>query len=104
VGDTVFGYALPGVGTYARTTLLLGAGTAREPEGLRDDWAATIPVAATSALDAVDRLGLPRGATVLIKGVGGGVGLAAAQVAQVVTWRSSVRAAPPGGRSPKPSA
>jgi NADPH:quinone reductase len=82
VGDTVFGYALPGVGTYARTTLLLGAGTARKPEGLRDDWAATIPVAATSALDAVDQLDLPRGATVLINGAGGGVGLATAQVAR----------------------
>ncbi|MFJ9033721.1 NADP-dependent oxidoreductase [Streptomyces sp. NPDC102274] len=82
VGDTVFGSALTGAGTYARTTLLLGANTARKPEGLRDEWAATIPVAATSALDAVDQLGLPSGATVLINGVGGGVGLATAQVAR----------------------
>ena len=82
VGDTVFGLAFSGAGTYARTTLLPGANTARKPEGLRDDWAATIPVAATTALDAVDQLDLPSGATVLINGVGGGVGIATAQVAR----------------------
>ncbi|WP_328494858.1 NADP-dependent oxidoreductase [Streptomyces sp. NBC_00414] len=82
VGDTVFGGALTGAGTYAETTVLLGANTARKPEGLRDDWAATIPVAATSALNAVDQLDLPSGATILVNGVGGGVGLATAQVAR----------------------
>ncbi|MEW1721041.1 NADP-dependent oxidoreductase [Streptomyces sp. NPDC093109] len=82
VGDTVFGCALTGAGVYARTTVLVGSLTARKPEGLRDDWAATIPVAVTSALNAMDQLDLPRGATVLINGVGGGVGLATAQVAR----------------------
>ncbi|MFJ2210779.1 NADP-dependent oxidoreductase [Streptomyces sp. NPDC101062] len=82
VGDTVFGCAITGAGTYAGTTVLVGANSARKPAGLRDDWAATIPVAATSALNAVDQLDLPRGATVLINGVGGGVGLATAQVAR----------------------
>ncbi|AXG82698.1 NADP-dependent oxidoreductase [Streptomyces paludis] len=82
VGDAVFGMAYTGAGAYARTTLLLGSHTARKPEGLRDDWAATIPVAATSALDAVDQLDLPEGTTVLINGVGGGVGIATAQVAR----------------------
>lgn len=81
-GDTVFGIALNGAGTYAKTTVLPVASTARTPEGLRDDWAATIPVAATTALDAVDQLDLPCGATVLINGVGGGVGIAASQVAR----------------------
>jgi NADPH:quinone reductase-like Zn-dependent oxidoreductase len=82
VGDVVFGCAVPGVGTYARSTLLAGAYTARKPEGLRDDWAATVPVAGTTALDALDQLDLPNGATLLINGVGGGVGLATAQVAR----------------------
>jgi NADPH:quinone reductase len=82
VGDAVFGIALNGAGAYARTTVLPGASTARMPEGLRDDWAATIPVAGTTALDALDQLDLPRGATVLINGVGGGVGIATAQVAR----------------------
>jgi NADPH:quinone reductase-like Zn-dependent oxidoreductase len=82
VGDTVFGIALNGAGAYARTTVLPGASTARKPEGLRDDWAATIPVAGTTALDALDQLDLPSGATVLINGVGGGVGIMTAQVAR----------------------
>ncbi|MEV7427075.1 NADP-dependent oxidoreductase [Streptomyces sp. NPDC091212] len=82
VGDTVFGCTLTGAGTFARTTVLDGANTARKPEGLRDDWAATIPVAVTSALNAVDQLDLPAGATVLVNGVGGGVGLVTAQVAR----------------------
>jgi NADPH:quinone reductase len=82
VGDEVFGIAVLGAGTYATTTLLVASSTARLPEGLSDDWAATIPVAATSAIDAVDQLDLPEGATVLVIGVGGGVGLATAQVAR----------------------
>ncbi|MFF5567836.1 NADP-dependent oxidoreductase [Streptomyces sp. NPDC012623] len=82
VGDSVFGCALTGGGTYARTTLLSGAHTARKPEGLRDDWAAIIPVAVTSALNAIDQLDLPSGATVLVNGVGGGVGYVTAQVAR----------------------
>ncbi|MFG2598748.1 NADP-dependent oxidoreductase [Streptomyces sp. NPDC048462] len=82
VGDTVFGSALTGAGTYARTTVLHGSYTARKPAELRDDWAATIPVAVTTAVDALDQLALPRGATVLINGVGGGVGLVTAQVAR----------------------
>jgi NADPH:quinone reductase len=82
VGDHVFGIAVLGVGTFAKTTLLVGASTARTPEGLRDDWAATIPVAATSAIDAIDQLDLPAGATILVVGVGGGVGIATAQVAR----------------------
>lgn len=81
-GDTVFGCALSGAGTYARATLLPGTSTARKPDGLRDDWAATVSIAGTTALDAVDQLDLPSGATVLINGVGGGVGLATAQVAR----------------------
>ncbi|RDG36495.1 NADP-dependent oxidoreductase [Streptomyces corynorhini] len=82
VGDAVFGCSLAGAGTYARTTVLDAANTARKPDGLRDDWAATIPVAVTSALNAVDQLDLPVGATVLVNGVGGGVGLVTAQVAR----------------------
>jgi NADPH:quinone reductase-like Zn-dependent oxidoreductase len=81
-GDPVFGIALNGAGAYARTTVLPAASTARRPEGLRDDWAATIPVAATTALDALDQLDLPSDATVLINGVGGGAGIATAQAAR----------------------
>ncbi|MFF4456885.1 NADP-dependent oxidoreductase [Streptomyces goshikiensis] len=81
VGDAVFGFALTGGGTYAETTVLSAPNTARIPEGLSATVAATLPVAGTTAVDVLDQLGLPAGATVLVNGVGGGVGLAVAQLA-----------------------
>ncbi|WP_103355825.1 NADP-dependent oxidoreductase [Amycolatopsis sp. CA-128772] len=81
VGDAVFGFALTGGGTYAETTVLSAANTARVPEGLSPTVAATLPVAGTTAVDALDQLGLPAGATILVNGVGGGVGLAVAGLA-----------------------
>lgn len=83
VNDAVFGFAAPGVGTYATTSLLVGPLTARKPEGLSDPWAATVPIARATAANAMDQVDLPGGSTVLINGVGGGVGLAAAQVARL---------------------
>ncbi|GHG21138.1 MULTISPECIES: NADP-dependent oxidoreductase [Amycolatopsis] len=81
VGDAVFGFALTGGGTYAETTVLSAPNTARIPPGLSATVAATLPVAGTTAVDALDQLGLPAGATLLINGVGGGVGLAVARLA-----------------------
>jgi NADPH2:quinone reductase len=81
VGDAVFGFALTGGGTYAETTVLSAPNTARIPAGLSATVAATLPIAGTTAVDALDQLGLPAGATVLVNGVGGGVGLAVAQLA-----------------------
>ncbi|MGW6117558.1 NADP-dependent oxidoreductase [Nocardia sp. NPDC055165] len=81
VGDAVFGFALTGGGTYAETTVLSAPNTARIPAGLSATVAATLPVAGTTAVDALDQLDLPAGATVLVNGVGGGVGLAAARLA-----------------------
>ncbi|MGX1837925.1 NADP-dependent oxidoreductase [Streptomyces sp. BRB081] len=81
VGDAVFGFALTGGGTYAETTVLSAPNTARIPEGLSATVAATLPVAGTTAVDVLDQLSLPAGATVLVNGVGGGVGLAVAQLA-----------------------
>ncbi|MGW6441503.1 NADP-dependent oxidoreductase [Lentzea sp. NPDC055074] len=82
VGDRVTGFALTGAGTYAETTLLLGESTARVPDALQDVWAATIPVAGTTALDVLDQLDLPAGASLLVNGIGGGVGIALAQLAR----------------------
>ena len=82
VGDRVTGFALTGAGTYAETTLLLGTSTARIPDALPATWAATIPVAGTTALDVLDQLGLPAGASLLVNGIGGGVGIALAQLAR----------------------
>ncbi|MEU0664300.1 NADP-dependent oxidoreductase [Streptomyces lavendulocolor] len=81
VGDAVFGFALTGGGTYAETTVLSAPNTARIPEGLSATVAATLPVAGTTAVDVLDQLGLPAGATLLVNGVGGGVGLAVARLA-----------------------
>lgn len=82
VGDAVFGFALS-AGSYAETTVLAVQNAARLPEGLPYESAVAIPVSGTSALDALDGLGLPTGATVLVNGVGGGTGLIIAQLARV---------------------
>ncbi|MGV9297203.1 NADP-dependent oxidoreductase [Amycolatopsis sp. NPDC003676] len=82
IGDRVTGFALTGAGTYAETTLLLGESTARIPDSLPWAWAATIPVAGTTALDVLDQLDLPKGASLLVNGIGGGVGIAVAQLAR----------------------
>lgn len=81
VGDAVFGFALTGGGTYAETTVLSAPNTARIPAGLSATVAATLPVTGTTAVDVLDQLGLPAGATVLVNGVGGGVGLVVARLA-----------------------
>ncbi|MCG3756368.1 NADP-dependent oxidoreductase [Amycolatopsis sp. Poz14] len=98
VGDRVTGFALTGAGTYAETTLLLGESTARIPDALPWTWAATIPVAGTTALDVLDQLDLPKGASLLVNGIGGGVGIALAQLARdrglVVTGTGSTAKRP----------
>ncbi|GII82218.1 NADPH:quinone reductase [Sphaerisporangium siamense] len=79
-GDAVFGNPL--TGGYAEYTLLPAETTARKPEAVSFADAATLPVAAATAYDGLHQLGLPPGATLLITGVGGGVGVAAAQIAR----------------------
>ncbi|MEU4995683.1 NADP-dependent oxidoreductase [Streptomyces sp. NPDC021622] len=80
VGDAVFGN--PVTGGYAEHTLLPVSIAAHKPAGLTFTEAAALPVAAATAYDGVRQLGLPAGATLLITGVGGGVGVAAAQLAR----------------------
>ncbi|MGW2260506.1 NADP-dependent oxidoreductase [Streptomyces sp. NPDC001780] len=80
VGDAVFGSTL--TGGYAEHTLLPVAVAAHKPAALSFTDAAALPVAAATAFDAVNQLGLERGATLLITGAGGGVGVAAAQIAR----------------------
>lgn len=78
-GDAVFGN--PVTGGYAEYTLLSAELAARKPGELPFIDAATLPIAAATAYDGIHQLGLPPGATLLITGVGGGVGVAAAQIA-----------------------
>lgn len=78
VGDEVFGNT---AGGYAEYALLTAGVTARKPAALSFRDAATLPVAAATAYDGVRQLDLPRGATLLVTGAGGGVGSAAVQIA-----------------------
>ncbi|MFJ2829734.1 NADP-dependent oxidoreductase [Streptomyces sp. NPDC087263] len=80
VGDEVFGN--PVTGGYAEYTLLPVTVTAHKPTELAYSDAATLPVAAATAYDGIHQLGLPAGATLLITGAGGGVGVAATQIAR----------------------
>ena len=80
VGDEVFGS--PVGGAYAEYSLLPIAAAARKPAGVSFVAAATLPVAAATAYDGVHQLGLGRGQVLLVNGVGGGVGVAAAQIAR----------------------
>jgi NADPH:quinone reductase-like Zn-dependent oxidoreductase len=80
VGDAVFGNPL--TGGYAEQALLPDGVTAAKPDAVSFTDAATLPVAAATAYDAITQLALPVGATLLVTGVGGGVGVAAAQIAR----------------------
>ncbi|WP_441248911.1 NADP-dependent oxidoreductase [Kitasatospora sp. McL0602] len=80
VGDAVFGHPL--VGGYTEHTLMAAEQTARKPEGVSYPQAAVLPVAAATAYDGVRQLALEPGQTLLILGIAGGVGSAAAQLAR----------------------
>jgi NADPH:quinone reductase-like Zn-dependent oxidoreductase len=82
VNDEVFGTVAPGSGGYAEYTLLTATATAHKPPQVSFDDAATLPIAAATAYDGVTQLGLKEGQTLLINGIGGGVGVAAAQIAR----------------------
>jgi NADPH:quinone reductase-like Zn-dependent oxidoreductase len=78
-GDAVLGY--PVTGGYAEYTLFPAETTALKPAALSFADAAALPVAAATAWDGIRQLGLPPGATLLVTGAGGGVGVAAVQIA-----------------------
>ena len=78
-GDAVFGY--PDTGAFAEYTLLPAGLSVPRPPGLPATEAATLPVAAATAYDGLAQLGLPAGATLLVTGAGGGVGVVVAQLA-----------------------
>jgi NADPH:quinone reductase-like Zn-dependent oxidoreductase len=77
-GDEVFGFALrDGAAEYA-----LLEHYAVKPAGLSWAEAAALPVAAETAVRALDALGVGPGQTVLVNGAAGGVGTAAVQFAR----------------------
>ncbi|MGV9850745.1 NADP-dependent oxidoreductase [Streptomyces sp. NPDC003442] len=81
VGDSVFGSSARGCGGYAHHAVLTAGFTIVKPEGLSYTDAAALPVAAGTAYDSVRGLDPTAGETLLILGIGGGVGVAAAQLA-----------------------
>ena len=79
-GDRVF--ANPGIaGAWAETVRLPASACGRAPASTDDGEAATLPVRALTAWQALELLDLPRGATLLVRGAGGAVGRAAIQLA-----------------------
>ncbi|MDQ1491091.1 MAG: hypothetical protein QOJ23_3605 [Actinomycetota bacterium] len=80
VGDEVFGSVMGG--GYAEYALVPVHSVARKPAEVSFTDAAALPVAAATAFDGLTQLGLAAGQTLLIVGVGGGVGVAAAQIAR----------------------
>lgn len=80
VGDAVFGN--PVAGGYAEYALLPVAVTAHKPAEISFTDAAALPVAAATAYDGVRQLDLPAGATLVVTGAGGGVGVAVVQIAR----------------------
>jgi NADPH:quinone reductase-like Zn-dependent oxidoreductase len=82
VNDQIFGTVAPGSGGYAEYTLVTASAAAHKPAQVSFNDAATLPVAAATAYDGVTQLGLTEGQTLLINGVSGGVGVAAAQIAR----------------------
>ena len=78
LGDAVLGGPL--TGGYAEYALLSAASAVHQPDRIPWTDAATLPIAAATAFAAVRQLALPAGSTLLVTGVGGGVGTAAAQI------------------------
>lgn len=81
VGDEVFGGCPGMVGGWAEQAVVTASFAAHRPDGVRPEDVAGLPVAAGTAFDALNRLGLPAGATFLANGAGGGVGIPAVQLA-----------------------
>ena len=80
-GDEVFGMTVSGA--YAELATASAGAIARKPAGLSHEQAAAIPVAGSTAWQALfDRGGLESGQTALIKGAAGGVGHFAVQFAK----------------------
>jgi NADPH:quinone reductase-like Zn-dependent oxidoreductase len=81
VGDEVFGRTL-GTGCYAEYALVPAVTAAHKPQKVSFVDAASVITAAGTAYDGVEQLDLQPGEVLLITGVGGGLGVAAAQLAR----------------------
>jgi NADPH:quinone reductase-like Zn-dependent oxidoreductase len=82
-GDEVFGGCPGMVGGWAEQALVTAGFAAYRPDGVSPEAAAVLPVAAGTAYDALAQLALPVGATLLVNGAGGGVGVPLLQLARM---------------------
>ncbi|MCE0762893.1 NADP-dependent oxidoreductase [Pseudonocardia kujensis] len=81
-GDEVFGGCPGMVGGWAEEALVTASFAALRPEAVPPEVAAALPVAAGTAYDALENLGLTPGSTLLVNGAGGGVGVPVVQLAR----------------------
>ncbi len=81
-GDEVFGGCPGMVGGWAGLAIVTASFAAHRPDAVPPADAAALPVAAGTAYDTLTCLDLPRGATLLVNGAGGGVGVAIVQLAR----------------------
>lgn len=81
-GDAVMGRTAPEHGSYAEHAVLLAQDTAKKPPNISFVQAAALPVTGGASSDALKELGVAEGETLLINGIGGGVGVMAAQLAR----------------------
>jgi NADPH:quinone reductase-like Zn-dependent oxidoreductase len=95
-GDTVFGVTNPQfVGAYAEYAVATGGMLARKPRSLTHAEAASVPVVAVTAWQALfGHAGLEAGQTVVILGAAGNVGAYAVQLARRANLRSIATAGP----------
>lgn len=84
-GDEVFGETpMNADGAFAEYAVVDEAALAKKPARLRFDEAAAVPLAGTTALQALRLAGVGPGKRVLIQGAGGGVGLFTVQIASAL--------------------
>jgi NADPH:quinone reductase-like Zn-dependent oxidoreductase len=79
IGQAVYGIAS---GTYAEYAVALAFDVIAKPDSLSFESAATIPLGALTAWQAVQDAGVKGGQTVVVQGAAGGVGLLAVQFAR----------------------
>lgn len=80
-GDKVTSFAFQGA--YAELRAVPASACWKLPDGLDVDLAATVPVAFGTAALALNLAGLKQGEAMLLQGAGGGVGIAAIQLARL---------------------
>jgi NADPH2:quinone reductase len=82
IGDDILGWPATGWGAFCEYTIVTADSVVAKPPRVSFVDAAALPVAAATAYDGLTQLDLSAGQTLLITGIGGGVGVAAAQLAR----------------------